>query len=775
MKLLAIDDNRDNLTALTAVVRDALPECAVLTALGGPEGLELARAEDPDVILLDIVMPGMDGYEVCRALKADERLRTTPVVFLTALRTDGESRVRALEVGAEGFVSKPWEAAELVAQIRAMAKIQAANRLRRLQTEELSALVAERTRELEEELAERRRAEAALKQEARLTRVLLDAFPCPALLLRPATREIVASNRAAAAVGAVAGATCFGTWGQREAPCPWCLAPAAWESGRAQHLEVEASGTVWDAHWIPVADDLYMHYALDVTERRRADAERERLLTAIEQAGEGVLVTDPEGVIQYVNPAFEADSGYTRAEILGKNPRLLKSGRHDEGFYRGLWETVSAGRTWQSHIVNRRKDGTLYTQEATISPVRDAGGRIMSYVAVTRDITEHLRLAEQLRQAQKMEAVGRLAGGVAHDFNNLLTVINGLAELAAADLDSCHPLVPRLQGILDAGTRAARLTQQLLAFARKQVVAPRALDLNEAIGAVQGMLRRLIGEDIELVWKPGADVWRVYLDPGQVDQVLANLLVNARDAIPGAGTVTVETGTAVLDRAWCEAHPGAAPGEYAVLTVSDTGEGMDRETLTHIFEPFFTTKGPGRGTGLGLATVYGIVQQAGGAIYAYSEPGQGTTFRIYLPRWTGGAGAAVAREEPAAPPAGTETVLLVEDEPAILTLGQAILERQGYRVLAARSPAEALGLAAQEPGEIHLLATDVVLPGMNGRELYARLHALRPGLKCLYLSGYTADAISQRGVLPDGVSFLQKPYSLKTLAEKVRAVLDDAR
>ncbi len=395
-------------------------------------------------------------------------------------------------------------------------------------------------------------------------------------------------------------------------------------------------------------------------------------------------------------------------------------------------------------------------------------------LVVQRAVAEAERDAAEaaMRQAQKMEAVGRLAGGVAHDFNNLLMIILGQAEIATAHLGPDDPLQPRLQDIVDAGDRATNLTRQLLAFARQEVVCPRSLDLNEAVSGMETMLRRLIGEDLELHWKPGADVWPVYLDPCQVDQLLANLVVNARDAIPDTGTVTIETATAVLDGSYCAIHLGATPGEHAVLTVSDTGVGMDRETQARIFEPFFTTKERGKGTGLGLATVYGIVKQAGGSVYVYSEPGQGTIFRLYLPRWQGGETAAVLQAAPPQSSWGDETVLVVEDEVAILQLGHTALERQGYRVLTADTPAAALLAAEQEPGEIHLLATDVVMPGMNGRELYERLQARQPGLKCLYLSGYTADVISQRGVLPEGVNFLQKPFTLKSLAEKVRAVLD---
>jgi len=425
-------------------------------------------------------------------------------------------------------------------------------------------------------------------------------------------------------------------------------------------------------------------------------------------------------------------------------------------------ETLGVMALFSKHPIAPTEDALLDGLSSTVALVVQGAN-----AKEARDRSE-----VELRQAQKMEAVGRLAGGVAHDFNNLLTVILGQAELATESLGPDDPLRAGLQGIEDAGIRAASLTRQLLAFARQQVVCPRSLDLNGAVGGMLKLLGRLIGEDIQLLWKPGAEVWAVYLDPSQVDPLLANLVVNARDAIPNTGTVAIGTATAVLDEAYCAVHPGAIPGEYTVLSVSDTGVGMDRDTQARIFEPFFTTKERGKGTGLGLATVYGVVKQAGGSVYVYSEPGQGTTLRLYLPRWRGGETAAVIAAATPSPARGDETVLLVEDEAGILELGQRILERSSYRVLPARTPGDALLLADREPGTIHLLATDVVLPGMNGRELWERLQTQRPGVRCLYLSGYTADVIAQRGILPEGGNFLQKPFSVKDLAAKVRAVLD---
>jgi len=513
----------------------------------------------------------------------------------------------------------------------------------------------------------------------------------------------------------------------------------------------------------------------DITAQKRAKAERTRLMAAIEQVGEGIFVTDAQGTIQFVNPAFKRMTGYSGEEAVGQNLRILKSGEQDELLYRNLWETVSGGTTWSGRMVNKRKDGTLYTEETTISPVRDALGQIVNYVAVGRDITEHLRLEGQFLQAQKMEAVGLLAGGVAHDYNNMLTVILGYAELALRKVDPDQPLHGDLEEIIKAARRSTDITRQLLIFARKQTIIPVALDLNQTVESMLTMLRRLIGEDIDLVWLPEKGLGPVKMDPTQVDQILANLCVNARDAIAGIGKITIETGSSVFDEAYCADHLGFVPGDYALLAVSDNGCGMDKKTMDQIFEPFFTSKEVGQGTGLGLSMVYGIVKQNNGFLNVYSEPGCGSTFRVYLPREA--AQVVDARRERAVeiPPSHGETVLLVEDEPALLKMGTMMLEKLGYRVLAAGTPDEAIALAEEHMAELHLLLTDVVMPGMNGKDLAERLHVLCPDMKILFMSGYSANVIGAQWVMDEGVNFIEKPFSMKDLGVKVAEVLRGSR
>jgi signal transduction histidine kinase len=459
---------------------------------------------------------------------------------------------------------------------------------------------------------------------------------------------------------------------------------------------------------------------------------------------------------------------------VGKNPRILRSGLHDEAFYRALWQTLVRGEVWTGHFTNRRKDGTLYEAEAVISPVRDASGRIVNFVAVERDVTRERLLEEQVRQSQKIEAVGRLAGGVAHDFNNLLTIITGYSQLALERLKPEDPVAAHIGEVKKAADRAASLTRQLLAFSRRQVLAPQILDLNTVVANMDKMLRRLIGEDIELETRLAPDLDRVKADPGQIEQVILNLAVNARDAMPRGGRLTIETTNFVLNENYAQAHFPIRPGNYVMLAVTDTGTGMSPETLEHIFEPFFTTKEQGKGTGLGLAMVYGIVKQSGGYIYVYSELEHGTSFKIYLPK------AEVKGEAQEAGPAeghaarGVETILVVEDEASVRDLVKGVLERQGYSVLEARDGLEALEVCERHSGPIDLTLTDVVMPQMSGKELAARLKEKYPEMKVIFMSGYTEDSAIRSRILEKSAAFVQKPFGPEALARRVREVLDGA-
>jgi PAS domain S-box-containing protein len=509
----------------------------------------------------------------------------------------------------------------------------------------------------------------------------------------------------------------------------------------------------------------------DITENKQAEAEHLRLVTAIEQSAEAVVITDTAGTIEYVNPAFTRITGYSREEALGKNPRILKSGKHEPALYQQLWATVLKGEIWHGEIINRRKDGSLYTEQMDIAPIRCERGDITHFIATKEDVTVRKQLELQLVQAQKMEAVGRLAGGVAHDFNNLLTIINGYAQLLAEQISPQDPRLDQLNEIMKAGERAASLTRQLLAFSRRQVLEPKVLDLNIVLADLQKMLRRLIGEDIELVTTLKPKLGRVKVDPGQIEQVIMNLAVNARDAMPEGGKLYIETSDVEIDENYAQSHSNMIPGKYVMLAVTDTGIGMDADTQARIFEPFFTTKGKGQGTGLGLAMVYGIVKQSGGFIWVYSEPGQGATFKIYFPAVGEDALAAVPARASAKPANGSETILVVEDEDGVRGLVCHTLRARGYHVLEAQGAEQALKLSEQHGKPIHLLLTDVVMPQTGGKELAKSLSALHPETKVLYMSGYTDDAIVRRGILEQGAAFLQKPFAPDALVRKVREVL----
>ncbi|MGV1099701.1 ATP-binding protein [Thiovibrio sp. JS02] len=448
------------------------------------------------------------------------------------------------------------------------------------------------------------------------------------------------------------------------------------------------------------------------------------------------------------------------------------------GMEAALARTRQTGEPYELELEWKRPDDARRWILARGEARRDARGTITGLRGTALDITERKqaeeereRLRGQLGQAQKMESIGRLAGGVAHDFNNMLSVILGHTEMALDKLGPTDPLHDELQAIAKAGRRSADLIRQLLAFARKQIVAPQVLDLNETVEGILKMLRRLIGEAIELAWLPAVSLWRIRMDPSQIDQILANFCVNARDAIAGVGTITLKTENVIIDHAFCGTHNDCVPGEYVLLSVRDTGSGMDQETQANLFEPFFTTKELGKGTGLGLATVYGIVRQNKGFITVESAPGQGATFRIFLPRFHGEATATESRPEKELPLGSGQTVLLVEDEPMVMNLGRSLLSDLGYKVLSAATPGEAIRLAAEHGDDIRLLITDVIMPEMNGGELAARLRADGSGLKCLFISGYPADVIAHQGILDKGVLFIPKPFVKRELAFKVHEAL----
>jgi signal transduction histidine kinase/DNA-binding response OmpR family regulator len=657
-KILIVDDNSDNLVTMKAVLKDALPSVQVILATNGKKGIELAHQEDPDVILLDIAMPGMDGFETCRYLKENERLKNIPVAFLTALRTDRASRIRALEIGAEAFLSKPCDESELIAQIRTLAKIKAANVMTRQTISHLDGLVADRTLQLEKELASNRDAneklrqsESSLRGEMRLNRILLNSMPCLALLIHDRSYEIIASNNQAAETGAVPGICCYKSWTDRSHPCPWCLMPKVRKTGVAQQCEVEDNGIVWDLHWVPVDDDTCMHYAFDITSRRRME--------------------------------------------------------------------------------------------------------------------------NQIRHTQKMEAIGQLAGGVAHDFNNILAAMMlnlSMMEPAGSRIPSLCESIRELQN--DA-KRAAKLTRQLLAFSHRQALRVTTLDLNQVVDNLLKMLQRLLGEHIQIDFVKAKDPSWVKADAGMIEQIVMNLCVNARDAMPSGGRLNLNIQNMFITSQQASLQLEAQPGNYVCLSVADTGSGIEEAIRAHIFEPFFTTKDVGKGTGLGLSTVYGIVKQHQGWIECESVTGKGTTFGVYLPRTEPEAESEADSVLPQPALDRGETILVVEDEIGVRKLTAQFLSRQGYKILEADSGSAALRKWEEHQGEIHLLFSDMMMPGgMSGLELAQELRSRNSEIKVVIVSGYSEELLKLDPETIPGIVFLSKPCDPALMVKTIRNCLD---
>jgi PAS domain S-box-containing protein len=633
------------------------------------------------------------------------------------------------------------------------------------------------------ERAARERADRARRESAALLRAITDTIPEPIFLKDEAGRWTFANPATLRVVGRstadeVLGKTDAEIYG--DAAIGAAIAAAdrrVMASGSTEVLEERVLGPEGERTFLSTKSAFrdgagrvagLVGCAVDITDRLQAEADRERLARAIEQAAETVMITDARGAIVYVNPAFEVESGYSAEEVLGKNPRLLKSGAQGAEVYKKLWETIAAGATWQGRLVNRRKDGARYTIDVTITPVRDAAGAIASYVAVRRDVTRQLELEAELHQAQKLDTVGRLAAGVAHDFNNLLSVILGCGELALAGLAPGDPTASDVEEIVGAARRGAALTRQLLTFTQKHVARPERVDVARSVSDLERMLRRVLREDVKLRLALEPGLGAVLIDPAQLEQVLVNLVVNARDALPGGGLVAIAASAVELGASEVNGHAGP----HVRLTVTDDGVGMDEATRAHIFEPFFTTKGPGKGTGLGLSTVYGIVRQAGGRVAVWSAPGLGTTFTIDLPCTPGSAGRASDTPTADAPHARPgEVVLVVEDEAGVRRAVTRLLGAVGYRVVAAGGGAEALRFVRDPAASFDLLLTDVVMPDLGGVALAALVRAERPGAKVLFMSGYSGDALG-RDEAGRRERLVPKPIDRATLLRAVREVID---
>lgn len=963
--ILIVDDLAENLKVLSATLHRHLPECILLTTTDGAEALRIAVREQPDLILLDAKMPGMDGFEVCRRLRGDKRISRIPVLMISAVLTGTPHRIAGLESGADGYICKPYETAELIAQVRSLLRIKATEDRILSQEQYLELQLEQRTRALKEsEKKYRTLLEEVLdfspvatiasdadhrviwvnrtfenvfaisregilgRSREEVIRRIQKMIENPGVLLEP-PRDTDRGSPVAREVhllaegqrrerwllhwprlirhGAYAGGlieqfmdisehkrfeselrnresrlrrqastltelarsrelldgdpeSFFRKLAQTAAETLevervgiWLYSPrkdrivchenyhlstgrhsrgaellvssnptyfAQLDSARfidaddaSQDVRTRAFGAIYlkplgitamlDApirrkgetigvlcheccggarQWQPdekayaasLADLVAM--VLEAADRARAEADRERLARAVTQSHEAMMITDVTGRILYVNPAFERITGYSAQETLGRNPRILKSAEHDAAFYEKMWAMLRSGRVWKGRIINRRKDGTLFHADEVITPIRNEEGEIVNYVAVCRDITRELRLEQQLLQAVKLESVGRLAGGIAHDFNNLLTTILGFAQLIMDMSDPKSPIHNEAREILHAAERGAELTRQLLTLAKSRLTQIRPLDINGVVRQIHQLLRRTLSEDIELVTVLGEDIGSVRANETLLEQVLINLAVNARDAMPGGGKLTIQTSAVELDEEFCNQRIGVEPGRYVRLRVSDTGQGIPPDILAHVFEPFYTTKESGRGSGLGLTTVYSIVKQLSGYIEIQSEPERGTAVDVYLP---------VVSEEPEAQveivescrslPRGNETVLVVEDEDTVRHLTVRMLRSLGYHVLEARNGTEAIVIARQYRKPVHLVISDVVMPHMGGYELVRKLREIRSDFRVMYVSGFTDRPVPAVPGISQNIPLLEKPYTRETLAHVIRTVLDAPR
>jgi PAS domain S-box-containing protein len=521
---------------------------------------------------------------------------------------------------------------------------------------------------------------------------------------------------------------------------------------------------------------------IDMTERNQVKDHLRKLSTVVEQSPVSIIITDPAGIIEYINPRFTALTGYSREEAAGRNPGFMKSGETPREEYCLLWETIGNGREWQGEFRNRKKNGELIWEWVVIAPVKDSNGTIIHYVGIKEDITggkkaaeEKAHLESQLLQAHKMEAVGQLAGGVAHDFNNILTAIIGFGNLLKMSMTGTESDRHYLNQILSAADRASQLTQGLLAFSRKQIINPQACDLNSLVTDMAKLLTRLIGDDIDLSCSIHEHDLTVMADAGQIHQVMMNLAANARDSMPGGGSLSISTGRVELTvgKSGGERYGSSPPGDYAMLAFTDTGAGMDEATRKRIFEPFFTTKTMGKGTGLGLAIVHGIIHQHGGCIEIESSPGGGTSFRILLPLLLRGElPGQTPVEDPPVMMSGNETILVVEDNAQVRSLAMTLLGQFGYRAIEARDGEEAVSVFSRHQHEINLVLMDVIMPKMNGKAAYDAIRAITPDIRVLFTSGYTDDAINRKGILLEGINFIYKPAHPQALLRKIRDVLD---
>ena len=748
-RILVVEDERIVGEDIRLMLEDLGYEIVGVVSTG-QEAVQKAAETKPDLALMDIVLAGkIDGIEATKQMRA---VWNVPVVYLTAYSSQCTQK-RTQETEPFGYLVKPFKRSDLRCAIEiALYKHEMEMRLRK--SEQKFRLLYENVPSAYQSLDDKG--------------LLLEVNEAWLDLLGYSREEVISQWFSDFLAPNYRGSSCGGILGRDS-------------EGRIQGVELEmvkkdGSPVTVLLDGIVVGDGdgkFKSHHILhNVTERNKSQAEQRWLATAVEQSAEAIVIADKDGNTQYVNPAFERISGYSREEIAGKKLSPLAGPDYNEALQRQLWKTITRGEVWNGRLERRKKDGTIYFEDTTIAPVRDARGEIANFVAVKRDVTREVLLEKELLHAQKMEAVGTLAGGIAHDFNNLLTVILGYSEYLLMDGDIGELARGDLSKLNQAAQKGAELVQSLLTFSRKVEPKFSPTSLNQQVEQVKNLLGRTLPKKINISVALEKGLAIIHADSSQVQQVLMNLAVNAKDAMPNGGKLTIQTSNVVLDEEFCRSHLGAKPGRYAMVSVSDTGHGMDKQILGHIFEPFYTTKGMGRGTGLGLAMTYGIVKQHAGYIECESVVGAGTSFRVYLP-----VPDAVAPEEDIREklvlPGGPETVLLVDDEDSIRDLAQKVLVRAGYSVLTASNGQEALELYKRESGRISLVILDLVMPEMSGAQCLEELVRIDPNARALIASGSSPDGSMTEGLEQLAKGFVWKPYNISQLLHAVRRALEE--
>ncbi len=744
-KLLYVDDERPNLVAFRALLSDTYE---VLIAENADEAFKLLRSNDIQLIVSDQRMPGMQGTEFLEKVAAEfpETIR----MILTGY-SDIEAVIDAINRSQiYYYFKKPWNESEIRLTLAnafesSLLHYQLIESERRFRGTFEQAGLGVAHLDLQGQIM---RANAKLQELLGAAEAELIGKPLSIWFKQFDALKLLSMNNGERALLTFEDSVSTST-GVRWSRITSSISPD--RKGKPDYL-------------IVLVDDL--------TERRQNEEQLVKLSHAVNQSPMSIIITDKDGVIEFVNPMFSQVSGYLAEEAVGKRPSILKSGQTPDAVYKNMWSCISSGSVWEGELLNRKKNGDLYWERINVSPIRNTQGTITHYVAIKVDVTERNKLEQQLRQSQKMEAIGQLAGGVAHDFNNILTVIMGYGSLLKmSDKLDCS-LVEYVDQIIMGTERAVKVTGGLLAFSRKQALNPQSENLNDIVLHVQKFLVRVIGEDIQLRTCLRQDPLMVFVDSSQIEQVLINLATNARDAMPAGGMLTVQTELYDLDSSFVHTHGFGEPGPYAVVTVSDSGSGMDKETLKRIFEPFFTTKETGKGTGLGMSIVYGIVKQHNGYINVYSELGQGTAFRIYLPLIDEEKANVEIITQPEAPSGGNETILVAEDEEALRTLIETILQKRGYNVILAVDGQDCIEKFILNKDTVKLILMDVIMPRKSGKEAFDEIEQLQPGVRVLYTSGYTSDFFQGHGSDNSDMEIITKPVRPLELLSKIREILD---